>query len=73
MLNKILFFWGIAVSAILVIENMVLHTMAYVLWMNSQAYILSLLSIIVWFFTWIWFYWMFKWRSTDEEDDTMNF
>lgn len=48
MINKVLIWWGLAVTAILVIENMVLPNTAYVLWdNNSKGWILSLISTVI--------------------------
>lgn len=53
MFNKILVFGGLAISAVLIIENMVTWLVAYVLWYNSaQAWTLSLVSTLVWIAIW---------------------
>jgi len=55
MLNKIFVFGGMALSAILIVENMVTWMQAYVfIDSSSQAWILSFVSIIVWIFIWYW-------------------
>jgi hypothetical protein len=48
MLNKILIFGGIALSAILIVENMVVPTQAFVfLSKNSTSWMLSIVSILI--------------------------
>ena len=69
MINKIFVFWGIAVAAILIIENMVTWMPAYVFidsW--STAYMLSFVSIIVWIFIWYWIKWMLE-KETGDNDN----
>lgn len=71
MLNKILVFWWMAVGAVLVIENMVVSSQAYLLIYNSRTWSLALFSIIVWIaigYGLRWFY------SKDEyKDDSLDF
>jgi len=73
MLNKILIFWGLAVSSILIIENLVMWQQAYVLISNSStAWFLSLFSTIIWI--WIWFglkSFFVNWG--EKEDDNLDF
>lgn len=65
-----MFFWGLSVSAILIIENMVSATTAYVLWDNSsQTWFLSLVSTIVWIIIWYGIKWF---QSNNSEDDYDN-
>jgi len=66
-MNKILVFWGLAVFAVLLIENMVISSTAYVLWFSSKSFILVLASTIVWFFIWFWAKWY--WSSLNDKDD----
>jgi hypothetical protein len=61
MINKIFVFWWIALSAILVIENMVTGWNAIVFIDNgSKAWFLSVVSVIVWMFIWYWIKWMLE-------------
>ncbi len=70
MLNKILVFWGLALSAILIVENMVTWMMAYVfIDSSSKAWILSIVSIIIWIGIWYWLKWMFGWDKWIEDED----
>lgn len=71
MLNKIFVFGGMALSAILIVENMVTWMQAYVfIDSSSQAWILSFVSIIVWIFIWYWLRWMF---NKDDWIDNENY
>jgi hypothetical protein len=48
MLNKILVFGGLSVTAILVIENLVVANTAFVLWNNaSKTYVLAVVCTLV--------------------------
>jgi len=73
MLNKILIFWGLALSSILIIENLVMWQQAYVLISNnSTAWFLSMFSTLVG--VWIWFWlkgFMINWN--EPEDDSLDF
>jgi hypothetical protein len=69
MINKIFVFWGLAIAAILIIENLVTWMPAYVLidsW--STGWMLSFVSIIVWMFIWYWLKWMFE-KETGDNDN----
>lgn len=73
MLNKVLIFGGMALSAILIVENMVVPTQAFVfLSRNSTSWMLSVVSILIWI--WIWF--GLKWflsQDSDWYDDNLDF
>lgn len=69
MLNKILIFWGLAVFAILLIENMVnSSSIAYILWFTSKVFILVIISTITWFVIWYWFKWIMSKDSTNYDN-----
>ena len=68
-MNKIFVFWGLALAAILVIENIVWWWIAYVFidsW--AKAYTLSYVSIIVGAIIWYWLKWMFEKERWDDEN-----
>ena len=69
MMNKIFVFGGIALSAILIIENMVVKLPAYVFidsW--SSAWFLSFISTILWIFIWYWIKWFLEKGSWDDDN-----
>jgi uncharacterized membrane protein len=69
MMNKILVFWWLALSAILIVENMVTWMTAYVFidsW--AQSWFLSFVSIIVWILIWFWLKWMFEKENGDNDN-----
>jgi len=69
MLNKILVFGGLSLTAILVIENFVVANTAFVLWNNgSKTYVLALVCTIIWAFIWYGAKWMFSKESSADED-----
>lgn len=72
MMNIIFVFGGIALGAILIIENMVTGLSAYVFidW-SSKTYILSFVSIIIWIFIWYGLRWMLE--KDDWNDNDMDF
>ena len=73
MLNKILVFGGLALSAILVVENMVVPTQAFVfLSRNSTSWMLSVVSIIIWIWIWIWLKWLLS-QDNDSYDENLDF
>lgn len=68
MFNKILVFGGIALAAILIVENMVTWFMAYVfIDSGSKAWILSSVSVLMWIFIWYWARWMLQ-KDVEEWD-----
>lgn len=76
MLNKLLLFIGIAVSAILVIENMVAPMPVYVLWGNWASHVLSAFSVIIWVLMWYWLKWIVigEWKDADlDSSDNSDF
>lgn len=68
MLNKIFVFLWIALIAILIIENMVNNYIALVFISNSQAWVLSLFSTIIWIFMWYWIKWMLSKDNWDDDN-----
>lgn len=74
MLNKILVWGGLALSAILIIENMVVPNQAFLfIDRNSTSWMLSFVSTVVW--ACIWFGWksMLEDRWTDNSDEDLHF
>lgn len=66
MLNKIFVFWGIALVAILVIENIVWWSYAYIFLDSSwSSGTLSLVSSVIWIFIW----YGIKWFISDKKWD----
>jgi hypothetical protein len=48
MLNKILVFGGLSITAILIIENFVVPNTAFVLWNNnSKTYVLAIVCTLI--------------------------
>ncbi len=71
-MNNILIFWGIGLLAILVVENIVTWMQAYVFidsW--SKAWILSVVSAIIWGFIWFGIKWTLS--DTVPEDNDYDF
>ena len=69
MINKILVFWGLAATAILVIENFVLSNTAAVFWYNASTnYILALVCTGIWMAIWYGIKWMFEQKSPSEDE-----
>lgn len=69
MFNKILVFWGLALGAILIVENIVGWWYAYLFiddW--ASAYMLSIVSIMVWMWIWYWLKGMFDSNNGDGEN-----
>lgn len=74
MFNKILVFGGLAVTAILVIENMVTGLNAYVLWdASAKSWMLSLISTIVGVAIWYGLKWMIAGENKSEYDEENDF
>jgi len=70
MLNKILIFWGLALSSILIIENIVIPTQAFVfISSNSKTWILSFISTLVWMGIWYGIKWFIMWWVEKEDVD----
>lgn len=71
MFNKILVWGWLALTAVLVIENMVMNTYAFILWDNTaKTWALALVCTIVWAAIWFWFKWMLtdNWSQYDESE-----
>jgi hypothetical protein len=74
MFNNILVFWGLAMTAILVIENMVIPTQAFVLWDNSSKWwILAIVCTIVWVAIWYWLRSMQDNKGSSHEEEDYDF
>lgn len=75
MMNKILVIWWIGLSAILVIENLVVRTTAYFFidsW--STAWFVAFASTIIWVWIWYWLAWLVKWKNNSyDNDDNLDF
>ncbi len=72
MFNKILVFWGLAVSAILIVENMIGSSgTAYILIWYWRVWTLVIVSLIIWWIIW----YGLKWMKTDKDykDEDLNF
>jgi hypothetical protein len=73
MMNKIFVFGGIALSAILIVENMVTWMTAYVFIDDgSKAWFLSVVSIVIWVFIWYGLRGMFE-KDSSGEDENYDF
>lgn len=72
MFNKILVIWWIALSSILIIENMVIPNTAYFFIDNSSSsWFVSLASTLIWVAIGYWLAWM---RKKDEiGNDDLDF
>ena len=68
MINKIFVFGGLALWAILIVENMVSGMIAYIFVSTWWTRFLSLVSIITWIFIWYWLKWMFAKDDTNVDD-----
>ena len=68
MLNLIFVFGGLAVWAVLIVENMVSWMVAYVFIDTGWTRLLSLVSIITWIFIWYWLKWVFTDEKVNEDD-----
>ncbi len=73
MINKILVFGGLALIAILIVENMVMPRWAFVfINQNSTTWMLSLTSAIVWGLIWFGICNIIR-GDTKDIDDDLNF
>ena len=69
MFNKILVIWWIALSSILVIENMVIPNTAYFFIDNSStSWFVALASTLIWVAIGYWLAWMRKKDDIDSDD-----
>lgn len=69
MMNKIFVFWGLALSAILIIENLVNSMPAYVfIDSSSNNAFLSFISIIIWIFIWYGIKWFLEKDNWDNDN-----
>jgi len=72
MFNKVLVFWGAALLAILVIENLVVQSTALVfLSRDSSAWLLSLVSAVIWIWIGIGIKWFLS--KPKDTDDNLDF
>ena len=72
MLNKILVWLGIALTAILIIENMVIPNNSYFfIDSTSKSWILALSTSIIWIAIWFGLSWLLK--KDNYDDDSMDF
>lgn len=68
-MNIAFVFLGIALSAILIIENILLWWTTYIFLASWNWGFLSFVSIIIWIFIWFWLRWMLnKDKLNDEEN-----
>ncbi len=71
-MHKILVWLGLALTAILVIENMVLPNPAYFfIDSNSKSWIVALWATLIWIWIWYWLAWFVKKDPMD--DDNLDF
>lgn len=69
MINKILVWWGIALIAILVVENIVISNTAFLFIDESaSAGVVILVWSIIWVWIWYWLSWFIKKKSIDDDD-----
>ena len=69
MMNKILVFWGLAVTAILLFQNLITWNSAAILWSNSsKSYILVGICTFIWMAIWYGMKWMFEQKPLDEDE-----
>lgn len=69
MMDKILIFGWLALAAILIVENVVMSSNAFVfLDSSSKWWILSIVSLIIWFLIWYWFKWFLNRDASDSEN-----
>jgi hypothetical protein len=68
MFNKILIFGWLALAAILIVENMVIQTQAFVfLSRNSTTAMLSIVSILIGMAIWFGIKWFIQQENKDDE------
>lgn len=72
MLNKILIFGWLALSAILIVENMVVPNQAFLfIDRNSTSWMLSVVSILIG--AWIWYWLKSYFSQIDNSEDNYDF
>jgi len=71
MLNKILIFWGLVLGGILVVENSV-QPMVIVFFSNSNAWFLSIISILIGIWIWFWIRGIIM-SMKENKDDNLDF
>ena len=68
MFNKVLIFGWLALAAILIVENMVIQTQAFVfLSRNSTTAMLSIVSILIGMAIWFGIKWFIQQENKDDE------
>ncbi len=73
MINKILVFGGLALIAILIVENMVMPRPAFVfIDQNSKTWMLAIISAVIWAFIGFWLNNIVRGDEKDIDDD-LNF
>ena len=72
-INVVLILIWVLLSAVLVIENMVIPLPAYVLVWSSQGRMLSILSICTWIIIWYGIRWYSATKKKDDYSDNENF
>lgn len=73
MINKILVWLGIALTAILIIENMVITNNSYFfIDSTSKSWIVALATNFIGIAIWFWLSWMLK-KNSYEDDDNVDF
>ena len=71
MIDKIMIFGWIAISAILIVENMITWSYAFVGIAASKTWILSLVSIIIWIFMWYGIRWIVSGNDNSNDNDDL--
>lgn len=65
MLNKGLVFIGIALLAILIVENIVMRTSVFIFVSTWKSWTLVMVSAVIWIAIWYWL----KWFSSDNKNN----
>ena len=74
MLNKALILGGILLSSILIIENTVISSQAYLFIWYSNTSFLTIISILIGTWLWYWIRWFFNQKESEKyEDDDYNY
>lgn len=68
MMNKILIFGGIALSAILIIENIVINSTWMIFVYHVNWWFLVSASVFIWITIWFWIKWFLNKDSSDDEN-----
>ena len=75
LIYKIFVFLGLALIAILAIENFVFSFNVYVFLSMASAWFLVISAWIIWWFIWYGLFWLLNWskKSDLEDDEDFNF